>query len=55
MDQHKNVDVERKNTNVEKKTDNSLIAATFIKYLAYTVIFFGGLYFLVNYVFPMFR
>lgn len=54
MDENKHVDVEKKHTNVEKKTDNSMVASTFIKYTAYIVIFFGALYFLVRYVFPMF-
>lgn len=54
MDENKNIDVEKKNTNVEKKTNNSLVAATFIKYTAYIIIFFGALYFLVRYVFPLF-
>ena len=37
-----------------KKSDSSLVASTFIKYAAYIIIFFGLLYFLVKYVFPMF-
>lgn len=54
MDQRRDVDIEERHTNVEKKSDNSMVASTFIKYLAYCVIFFGALYFLVKYVFPMF-
>ncbi|WP_159888588.1 hypothetical protein [Paenibacillus puerhi] len=53
MDQSKNVDIERKT--VEKKMDSGMVASTFIKYAAYTLIFFGFLYFIVRYVFPMFR
>ncbi|MBD2864226.1 MULTISPECIES: hypothetical protein [Paenibacillus] len=52
IEQNRNVEIEK--TNVEKKMDSSLVASTFIKYAAYIVIFFGALYFLVKYVFPMF-
>ncbi|GGF95621.1 hypothetical protein [Paenibacillus abyssi] len=52
MQQNKTVDVEERH--VEKKSDSSLVASTFIKYAAYLIIFFGVLYFLVAYVFPMF-
>ncbi|MBD7970599.1 hypothetical protein [Paenibacillus gallinarum] len=51
-DSHQNVEVERRE--VQKKSDSSLVASTFIKYAAYIIIFFGLLYFLVKYVFPMF-
>ncbi|WP_438434550.1 hypothetical protein [Gorillibacterium sp. sgz500922] len=54
MDQRRDIDVDRTNTSVEEKHDSSLVASTFIKYFAYIVIFFGALYFLVRYVFPMF-
>jgi hypothetical protein len=53
-DQHRDVDIERTNMNVEKKSDSSLVASTFIKYAAYIIIFFGALYFVVRYVFPKF-
>ncbi|HUC92799.1 MAG TPA: hypothetical protein VMS09_12365 [Paenibacillus sp.] len=52
MIENRNVEVEERH--VEKKSDSSLVAATFIKYAAYIIIFFGALYFLVRYVFPMF-
>ncbi|MEO3945531.1 hypothetical protein [Gorillibacterium sp. CAU 1737] len=54
MDERKDIEVERTSTNVEQKHDSSLVASTFIKYFAYIVIFFGALYFLVRYVFPLF-
>ncbi|WLR53357.1 hypothetical protein LC040_16145 [Bacillus tianshenii] len=50
IDEDKNIEVERK----EKKTNNSLVGATFIKYVAYLIIFFGILWFLINYILPMF-
>lgn len=50
--QDRNIEVER--TEVQKKSDSSLVASTFIKYAAYIIIFFGLLYFLVKFVFPMF-
>lgn len=50
MDEEKHIEVKR-----EEKTDNSLVGATFIKYAAYIIIFFGFLWFLLNYVFPMFN
>ncbi|MFS0727080.1 hypothetical protein [Paenibacillus sp. 1P07SE] len=52
MQQNRHVDVEERH--VEKRSEPSHVAATFIKYAAYIIIFFGALYFLVNYVFPMF-
>lgn len=39
---------------VEEKHDSSRVQSTFIKYFAYIIIFFGFLFFLVKYVFPMF-
>lgn len=49
MQERKNIEVKR-----EERTDNSLVGATFIKYAAYIIIFFGLLWFLIKYVFPMF-
>ncbi|WP_307217680.1 hypothetical protein [Paenibacillus tundrae] len=49
---HKTVEVEHKD--IQQKSDSSMVAATFIKYAAYVLIFFGFLYFLVKYVFPKF-
>lgn len=48
----RSVDVEHRE--VQKKSDSSVVASTFIKYTAYIIIFFGALYFLVKYVFPLF-
>lgn len=50
MDEEKRIEVHR-----EEKTDSGLVGATFIKYAAYLVIFFGVLWFLISYVFPMFK
>ncbi|WP_197035474.1 hypothetical protein [Paenibacillus sp. UNC451MF] len=57
MEHLKSVDIEKKNIEqkVEQKYDKGLVASTFIKYAAYIVIFFGFLYFIVRYIFPMFR
>ncbi|WP_166542145.1 MULTISPECIES: hypothetical protein [Paenibacillus] len=52
MDQDKNVEIEKRH--IEKRSDSSAVASTFIKYAAYMIIFFGFLYFLVQYVFPKF-
>ncbi|MHA6484828.1 hypothetical protein ACX1C1_23340 [Paenibacillus sp. strain BS8-2] len=49
---HQNVEIEERH--VERKSDSSKVIATFIKYFAYVLIFFGFLYFLVRYVFPLF-
>ncbi|MFD1927007.1 hypothetical protein ACFSFY_02810 [Sporosarcina siberiensis] len=49
MEEHKNIEIKR-----EEKTNNSFVGATFIKYAAYIIIFFGFLWFLIKYVFPMF-
>lgn len=51
-DSTRSVEVER--TEVQKKSDPSMVASTFIKYGTYIIIFFGFLYFLVTYVFPKF-
>ncbi|MDF2959873.1 MAG: hypothetical protein K0S39_1608 [Paenibacillus sp.] len=53
MEQLKNVDIEKKN--VEHKYDKGMVASTFIKYAAYIIIFFGFLYFIVRFIFPMFK
>ncbi|PSL43652.1 hypothetical protein B0H94_110128 [Salsuginibacillus halophilus] len=50
----KDVDKEIEERHIDKKEDNSKVAATFIKYATYIIIFFGFLWFLINYVFPMF-
>ena len=49
MEEERKVEVRR-----EERTDNGLVGATFIKYAAYIIIFFGLLWFLISYVFPMF-
>jgi len=54
MNENRNVEVDERRVDVQKRTDSSMVASTFIKYFAYIVIFFGALYFLVRYVFPMF-
>lgn len=51
---YKDRSVEVEHTEVQKKSDSSLVASTFIKYAAYIIIIFGILFFLVRYVFPMF-
>ncbi|WP_018923337.1 hypothetical protein [Salsuginibacillus kocurii] len=51
---NRNMDREVEERHIEKKEDGSKVASTFIKYFTYIVIFFGFLWFLVNYVFPMF-
>ncbi len=51
MSEHKNVQIRREE---EKKSNSSLVASTFIKYAAYLIIFFGIMWFLIQYVLPMF-
>ncbi|MGF7049610.1 hypothetical protein J2T13_004131 [Paenibacillus sp. DS2015] len=48
-------DTDRKETHIEKKTDNSAVLMTFIKYAAYIIIFFGFIWFIVTYLLPMFN
>ncbi|MGM8364294.1 hypothetical protein ACLIBG_02310 [Virgibacillus sp. W0181] len=50
MEQDKDVEVKHK----EKKSDSSKVGVAIIKYVTYLIIFFGILWFLINYVFPMF-
>ncbi|MFC4303641.1 hypothetical protein [Cohnella boryungensis] len=50
--QQRNLEVEQ--VHVEKRSDSSKVAATFIKYAAYVVITLGILYFLAEYVLPKF-
>ncbi|MFC0272128.1 hypothetical protein ACFFIX_11760 [Metabacillus herbersteinensis] len=52
MAEYKRVNVEQKE---ENKTNHSLVGATFIKYAAYLVIFFGIIWFLISYILPMFN
>lgn len=47
MDEHKNVEIRR-----EEREDKGLVGATFIKYAAYIIIFFGILWFLISYILP---
>ncbi|MDL4840987.1 hypothetical protein [Aquibacillus rhizosphaerae] len=44
------IEIERK----EKKSDSSKVAATFIKYSAYVIILLIILWFLIEYILPMF-
>lgn len=46
----RNMEIEE--VHVEKRTDSSLVASTFIKYAAYVIITLGVLYFLAVYVIP---
>ncbi len=52
MAEHKHINIERKE---EKKSNNSFVGATFIKYTAYLIIFFGIIWFLIQYILPMFQ
>ncbi|GAA0312225.1 hypothetical protein GGQ92_001973 [Gracilibacillus halotolerans] len=45
-DEQRDVDVEKR----EKKSDPSKVGVAAIKYIAYLIIFFGILWFLINYV-----
>ncbi|WP_205520113.1 hypothetical protein [Virgibacillus doumboii] len=45
----KDMEIERK----EKKSDSSKVGVALIKYATYLIIFFGILWFLISYVFPM--
>lgn len=45
---------EKVNTS-ETRLDKGQVASTFIKYAAYIIIFFGFLYFIVKFVFPVFN
>ncbi|UOQ49221.1 hypothetical protein MUN88_03600 [Gracilibacillus caseinilyticus] len=46
MVQNKDVEVEKR----EKKSDSSKVGVAAIKYITYLIIFFGILWFLINYV-----
>jgi hypothetical protein len=54
MSRQRDRDVEIETRNIEERNDSSRVASTLIKYVAYLIIFFGFLYFLIKYVFPMF-
>jgi len=47
-------DIDKKETHIEKKTDSSLVLTSLIKYAAYLIIFFGVMYFLIQYILPKF-
>ncbi|SDC20226.1 hypothetical protein SAMN05421734_10598 [Pelagirhabdus alkalitolerans] len=46
MVQDKDVDVQK----TEKKTDPSKVGVAFIKYATYLIIFFGIMWFVINYI-----
>lgn len=50
MNEDKDINVERKET----KSDSSKVGVAVIKYATYLIIFFGLLWFIINYIFPMF-
>lgn len=50
MAERRDIEVEHK----EKKTDSSKVGVAVIKYITYLIIFFGIIWFIINYVFPMF-
>ncbi|MBB6634864.1 hypothetical protein [Cohnella thailandensis] len=50
--EHRNVGVEERI--VEKKSDSSKVGTAIIKYATYLIIFFGVLYFLIQYILPKF-
>ncbi|WP_243385874.1 hypothetical protein [Bacillus kexueae] len=39
----------------EKKSNSSMVFATFIKYATYLIIFFGVMWFLIHYILPIFQ
>ncbi|WP_172797556.1 hypothetical protein [Bacillus sp. FJAT-27445] len=49
MEEKRNVEVRK-----EEHSDSSRVGSTFIKYAAYLIIFFGVLWFLINYILPKF-
>jgi hypothetical protein len=49
MDKEKRVEVQS-----EEKTKSGLVGATLIKYLSYIIIFFGIIWFIINYILPRF-
>ncbi|WP_157951007.1 hypothetical protein [Peribacillus acanthi] len=49
MDEEKRVEVERK-----ENPNSGLVGATLIKYLSYIIIFFGIIWFLIQYILPRF-
>ena len=50
---NRTIDVEERH--VERKSDSSLVLSTLIKYTAYLIIFFGIIYFLIEYIIPWLR
>ncbi|WP_165842312.1 hypothetical protein [Paenibacillus xerothermodurans] len=52
MEPNSNMDIEKKS--VEHKYDKGMVTSTFIKYATYVIIFFGLMYFIVQYVIPAF-
>ncbi|WP_168927333.1 hypothetical protein [Halobacillus salinus] len=54
MKEDRDVDIEKQDRDIEvkeKKTDSSKVGVAAIKYITYLIIFFGILWFLINYVF----
>ncbi|WP_411346246.1 hypothetical protein ACE3MZ_09790 [Paenibacillus sp. WLX1005] len=55
MNENRNVDVDKREVRVERKSDSGLVASTFIKYAAYIIILGLVLWFLIKYLLPMFQ
>ncbi|WP_226037279.1 hypothetical protein [Aquibacillus saliphilus] len=49
-ERNEDIEIEKR----EKKSDSSKVASTFIKYAAYVIILVIILWFIVNYILPMF-
>ncbi|MCA0969493.1 hypothetical protein LCM20_02665 [Halobacillus litoralis] len=53
MKDNRDVDIEKEDRDIEikeKKSDSSQVGVAAIKYITYLIIFFGILWFLINYV-----
>ncbi len=53
MEENRNIDVAK--TNIEKKSDSSVVLSSLMKYITVIIIFLGSLYFIVKYLFPLFK
>ncbi len=54
MNENRNVDVDKREVRVERKSDSGMVASTFIKYAAYIIILAIVLWFVIKYLLPMF-
>lgn len=53
MNDDQKVEIEK--TNIDKRFDGSALGSVIVKYIAYLLMFFGSMYFIITYILPMLK